>query len=306
VQKISFGNKEYVKASQAAKRFKYTQDYVGQLCRGKKIDARLVGRVWFVNLESITQYRTTKHATQKKAAKGIPTAKIKTTKSAVESVVRAKTARKLQEVFPKEAKQAVRHMSATYSPDKTSIIPVLGSRDVIPSSEKATPKEKRSIIIKVRPNTKKSTTYVTEKIPEISMSGTLKLKVSSDETERKQQVAARNLEAAKRIEQPTRFDSRPVVPAAGLAKQKLAAVVPTSKPHLQPAAGDFTPKQVQSSTSARTNILQSGWFLVASLLLGICSALAILSLVSLGQISPTANDSWSLVFDFAQLKNLVF
>jgi hypothetical protein len=175
VQKISFGNREYVKASQAAKRFKYTQDYVGQLCRTKKVDARLVGRVWYVNLESITQYRTTKHATQKKAAKDTTAAKSKTTKSAVESVVRAKTARKLQETFPKEAKQAVMHMSATYSRDKTSIIPVLGSRDVIQSSEEATPKEKRSIIIKVRPNTKKITTYVTEKTPEITLKSTLKV-----------------------------------------------------------------------------------------------------------------------------------
>jgi hypothetical protein len=175
VQKISFGNREYVKASQAAKRFRYTQDYIGQLCRAKKVDARLVGRVWYVNLESITQYRKSKHATQKKAAKGTTAAKTKTTKSAVESVVRAKTARKLQEAFPKEAKQAVKHVSATYSRDKTSIIPVLGSRDVIQGSEKATPKEKRSIIIKVRPNTKKSTTYVTEKLPEITLKSKLKV-----------------------------------------------------------------------------------------------------------------------------------
>jgi hypothetical protein len=307
VEKISFGNREYVKASQAAKRFKYTQDYVGQLCRGKKVDARLVGRVWYVNLESITQYRKTKHETQKKAAKDTTAPKSKTTKSAVESVVRPKTARKLQEAFPKEAKQAVRHVAATYSRDKTSIIPVLGSRDVIQSTEKATPKEKRSIIIKVRPNTKKSTRYVTEKVPDISLSGKLILKESSDETERKQQVAARNLLAANSSQQPTRSDPRPAVHAAGLAKQKPVVVVPTSKPLPQPTTSNFISKQVQASNSTRTNnIGYSDWFLVASLLLSICSALVILSMASLGQISPTTYNSWSLVFDFAQLKNFVF
>ncbi|MEY3783760.1 MAG: hypothetical protein RLZZ230_82 [Candidatus Parcubacteria bacterium] len=53
----------YVKASVIAKRFKYTSDYVGQLCRGKKVDARLVGRSWFVNPDSIQEHKDNKFIT---------------------------------------------------------------------------------------------------------------------------------------------------------------------------------------------------------------------------------------------------
>jgi len=179
VQKISFGNREYVKASEAAKRFKYTQDYVGQLCRSDKVDARLVGRVWYVNLDSITEYRKTKHATQKNTAKKSANGKTKVKKLSVEPVVRAKTARKLQEVFPREAVRTIRHLSASYSRDKSANIPVL-QRDskqavsIRQEVERITP-NKPKVIIKVRPNTKKSTIFQSEKIPEITLKSKLKV-----------------------------------------------------------------------------------------------------------------------------------
>jgi len=179
VQKISFGNREYVKASEAAKRFKYTQDYVGQLCRSDKVDARLVGRVWYVNLDSITEYRKTKHATQKNTPKKSSNAKTKAKRLSVEPVVRAKTARKLQEVFPREAVRTIRHLSASYSRDKSANIPVLQrdskqSVSIRPEVERITP-NKPKVIIKVRPNTKKSTIFQSEKIPEITLKSKLKV-----------------------------------------------------------------------------------------------------------------------------------
>lgn len=52
----------YKKAALAAKELGYTTDYVGQLCRGKKINARLVGRSWYVDPQSLTQHQATKQA----------------------------------------------------------------------------------------------------------------------------------------------------------------------------------------------------------------------------------------------------
>lgn len=52
-QSIFFDGKEYISSKRASQISKYTKDYVGQLCRGNKIDARLVGRNWYVNLESL-------------------------------------------------------------------------------------------------------------------------------------------------------------------------------------------------------------------------------------------------------------
>jgi hypothetical protein len=179
VQKISFGSKDYVKASEAAKRFKYTQDYVGQLCRAKKIDARLVGRVWYVNLDSITEYRKTKHATQKKKTSSSKENKSLSRKSTskVEPVVRPKTARYIQEFFPKEAKSAFSIVSVAYEPDDTETIPILKARDSksVDSSKLTEGTKKHSIKLKVRPNTKKQIKFKANKIPEITLHSKIKV-----------------------------------------------------------------------------------------------------------------------------------
>jgi hypothetical protein len=179
VQKISFGNKDYVKASEAAKRFKYTQDYVGQLCRAKKVDARLVGRVWYVNLDSITEYRKTKHTTQKKKTSLSQENKPLGRKAApkVEPVVRPKTARYLQEVFPKEAKSAIGNVAVAYVPDDTETIPILKARDSknADSLKLTEGTKKRSITLKVRPNTKKQIKFKANKIPEITLHSKIKV-----------------------------------------------------------------------------------------------------------------------------------
>lgn len=71
---ISVDGKNYVKAKEIARELGYTTDYVGQLCRAKKIDAQLVGRSWYVNEGSIrshkqTRYRSNKQETIKAARK---------------------------------------------------------------------------------------------------------------------------------------------------------------------------------------------------------------------------------------------
>lgn len=52
--------KSYVKASKAARDLGYATDYVGQLCRGGKVDAHLIGRTWYVNRDELSTHRTEK------------------------------------------------------------------------------------------------------------------------------------------------------------------------------------------------------------------------------------------------------
>lgn len=52
-QSLFFDGKEYVSSKRASEISKYTKDYVGQLCRGNKLKARLVGRNWYVDLGSL-------------------------------------------------------------------------------------------------------------------------------------------------------------------------------------------------------------------------------------------------------------
>jgi hypothetical protein len=66
---ISIDGVEYVKASIIAKQFNYTADYVGQLCRGRKVDAKLVGRTWYVNHLSLTSHKNARNAKESSAEK---------------------------------------------------------------------------------------------------------------------------------------------------------------------------------------------------------------------------------------------
>ncbi len=52
-QSLFFEGKEYVSSKRASQISKYTKDYVGQLCRGGKLNAKLVGRNWYVDLDSL-------------------------------------------------------------------------------------------------------------------------------------------------------------------------------------------------------------------------------------------------------------
>jgi hypothetical protein len=68
VKTVVLDGKSYTKASEVAAQFGYTADYIGQLCRGKKIDARLVGRTWFVHVPSVEAHRDQRYAYQKAQA----------------------------------------------------------------------------------------------------------------------------------------------------------------------------------------------------------------------------------------------
>jgi hypothetical protein len=317
VQKISFGNKEYVKASAIAKRFRYTQDYVGQLCRNKKVDARLVGRTWYVEPDSVAAYRKTKHSTQKSTATKVALntqSKRNPNPKSVAAVPRSKTLKSTQRPATSSSATPV-----TYSNDSEVSIPIVskaegtrslkvtsdgGSNKKAPETE-PTPTKKPTQKIKIKKSGSEKTNFKTEKMPEISLSGKLKVKETSNEIEQKEQAEI-VAEARKSTQQASHIHSRSAVHTAAVAKPGHATASPTSKRHEKRTTGNFTPKQVQAAKPARSSILHSDWFLVASLVLGVCSALAILSLASLGQISSSTNNSWSLFFDFAQLKNLLF
>jgi len=49
--------KKFITSKKAALLFGYTQDYIGQLCRGEKIDARRIGRTWYVSEKSILEHK---------------------------------------------------------------------------------------------------------------------------------------------------------------------------------------------------------------------------------------------------------
>ena len=66
---LKFDGKKYISAKLAAEITGYTSDYVGQLCRGKKINSRLVGRSWYVLEKDLLDHKSSHHAENSKNKK---------------------------------------------------------------------------------------------------------------------------------------------------------------------------------------------------------------------------------------------
>ena len=58
---ISIDGIEYEKVTSVAKRFKYTTDYIGQLCRAGKVEAKLIGRTWYVHAPSLKNHKSVRY-----------------------------------------------------------------------------------------------------------------------------------------------------------------------------------------------------------------------------------------------------
>jgi hypothetical protein len=57
MDKVTLDGKVYERSALVAKRFGYTADYMGQLSRAEKVDAKLVGRSWYVHAPSVEAYQ---------------------------------------------------------------------------------------------------------------------------------------------------------------------------------------------------------------------------------------------------------
>jgi len=84
---MNFFGKKYITARQAAFKSGYSQDYIGQLCRSGKIDARRVGRAWYVLESGLVAYeQETRSALSSQAQAAILTSrKTKTNKPSASS-----------------------------------------------------------------------------------------------------------------------------------------------------------------------------------------------------------------------------
>jgi len=165
VKKISFDSKDYVRAADIAEQFRYTQDYVGQLCRSGKVDARLVGRAWFVYPESVVEYRKTKHTPT--ISPDAPTKKAE--KIAVNPVIRPKTARTVASSASIKA-GSPKQSESSYDKDTAAAIPPLHDlQNNVPEKSPVVskPSPSKSVRIKVRSSTKKGTKYAASSEPEI-------------------------------------------------------------------------------------------------------------------------------------------
>lgn len=61
METIEHNGSTFVKATTLAKKYRYTTDYIGQLCRSGKVEAKLIGRAWFVNEKSLMSHKNDRY-----------------------------------------------------------------------------------------------------------------------------------------------------------------------------------------------------------------------------------------------------
>ena len=227
MKKVTYDNKEYVKASEVAKKFKYTQDYVGQLCRSGKVDARLIGRSWYVELLSVTKYRKQKHATQKKQAAATSASTKAVRKSTprtaagkkVAPVVRSKTLRLVRDAANSK-KHTRKHTSIQYEAESVSILPISNKSVELEPPATITSKvkkeaskvdlvpESRKIIVRSKRPTQE-TKFVSAKLPEISLSGNLPVQESNIEMTEVGEVISTQADLAQEVQSANDTSNQP-------------------------------------------------------------------------------------------------
>lgn len=170
---------EYMKVSAAAKHFRYTSDYLGQLCRAKKLDCRLVGRTWYVNPESIAEHKQARYQKQRSNTKD--------KSSVTDTASKQKASRTKTKPVPNTKKPKQAQPAPEIQPDTGATLRVSYQRDgetLIPLLRKH--KQQAAQTIRIEPaqatpvevaGSQKETTFSAEDLPSVPLSG--KLQVTS-------------------------------------------------------------------------------------------------------------------------------
>ncbi len=128
METLTLGGKQYVKATKAARDLGYATDYVGQLCRTGKVDAHLVGRTWYVNVDMLGAHRVEKKRN----------ARVKAREYAKKSIEEART------LTIEESTKGYKNIAIRYKSDNAGPIPELTKVHVASEkffAEKALPAE---------------------------------------------------------------------------------------------------------------------------------------------------------------------
>jgi hypothetical protein len=186
METVSVDGVIYTKASSLARKFRYTPDYIGQLCRAGKADCQLVGRSWYVSESSLIQYKDTRY--RDKSTRG----------NEITSFLKSKTSTEITSVYPRlkrtTAKQLHVHPVAVhevggntikYFADETESLPLLRAKDIVTAPEKevqAAPAvvSTNSVAINVRQIEKPQFNLDFTPLPKVVLQGTVPV-VSVDE-----------------------------------------------------------------------------------------------------------------------------
>ncbi len=178
---------EYVKASVVAKRFRYTADYVGQLCRSGKVAAKLVGRTWYVSSDSISGHKVTRHIKTSSADKiKFSKEKIKVSrtdkqlekiespeKNIVEELPRIVSNRQSKPLVGGNYLTRVNWKPAKYEADEADLLPPLKNQPV--KTAKLSVDLAEADVLRVKSQTVHQSKLTPEPLPSVALAGTLQV-----------------------------------------------------------------------------------------------------------------------------------
>lgn len=162
---------EYVRAAVLARQHNYTADYIGQLCRGNKVDAHLVGRTWYVYPPSLDSHKSTRYAELRFGDKS-QNEDLKTTSSR-RSVI-APPAKNTSKGMTKNFSHRVFWRDQDYREDDADLLPPLNkvAQRTQTTEMKVNLADSHRVSIVGRSD---KVTMVTEPAPAIALAGTLKV-----------------------------------------------------------------------------------------------------------------------------------
>lgn len=212
---LEFGGEKFVKASEIARQFGYTSDYVGQLCRAGKIDAQLVGRSWYVHEDSLKHHKSNRHRSSKTKTHSALKAEVQ------KVVIKKNTAPKIPTTLSgsKHFYDKIDTPNYAYSEDQSELIPTLTQKPTVTQAKLSVAHaDAKSIAVE------KGESYQLEasERPKISFKGALHIKEVEDQEIVIETADESKIEVKKLVEEP--------VPVASKAKPVKPAIIKANPP----------------------------------------------------------------------------
>ncbi len=306
---------KYVKASVAAKQFRYTSDYIGQLCRAQKIEAKLVGRSWFVSLESLRDHKKNRHTEKNKLPRDYSDTaiKIKTSHIDVVSVIRNKTVKNVLSKQKISVENKTIKLKIAYESDDENLIPELKIKHhITPKSIKVELGDSKNIRVKGR---EVEADFTTTPIPEVSLSGKLNLTSYPDLKEDKlllkdSEAVITDPELDKKVEITPDFKIKKFsaikvktpVSNASTSDEKISLTMTSKLPSemfVPEIAVSFSPQSINKKKKKQISLL----VLISPLLATILALVFLFLIISLVSTTVVSEDSSVTKIDI-QLENI--
>lgn len=267
---------EYIAASALAKQFRYTSDYIGQLCRVKKVDAKLLGRTWYVNPLSLTKHKKAKYK------KVLPAEK---TTEIIKDITLSRIEIDPQIFFNKNKHQKpaaiqqphfarrIDWKPLKYEADELALLPQMSRHKDVSQKIKLNLAEATSISVKN--NTSKETKLVPDELPTVSLKGKLRIEslneTFTDDTETPipEMILTESITAPENIvSSPNRRTPAPLGFHHGRqVSNSRVSLIPTNLSRTQTSIASVTAVDNRSGRTVEVLLLASTTILVGCLFL---------------------------------------